>query len=75
MFDAAKNFGLKNITIETGIDNLQAINTYMKKNFIKLSSFDIKKYLNSRNRNADVSDDYLIENDGSKYFVLKKEII
>lgn len=47
----------------------------MKKNFFKLSSFDIKKYLNSRNRNAEICDDYLIENDGSKYFVLKKEII
>jgi len=69
--DSARKLGLDHFTVMTNIKNEKALNLYQKIGFIPMKKTQIFDYLKLHNRTALVKDNYIQENDGSRYYVLE----
>ncbi len=70
--DAAREKGLRLMTIEASCKNREALRFYKKEGFSPMSAVQIAGYLKARGRVARVMADRLEEEDKSRYFVLQK---
>ncbi|MFC2156801.1 GNAT family N-acetyltransferase [Acidobacteriota bacterium] len=71
----AKEKRLERMTVEASVLNERAKSFYEDLGFIKQGRLNIRDYLISRGRTAQVHHDCLEENDGSRYCVFIKELL
>lgn len=70
----AREIGMRKMTVEAGCMNEGALRFYKKEGFSLLDPEQIAGYLKDRNRAAVIMSDHLQEEDGSRYFVLQRQL-
>lgn len=69
--ESAKKLDIHEFTVVANINNKRALNFYKKLGFSKVKEKQTQEYLKQHNRKAEIIDNYIQENNGSKYYILK----